>query len=144
MSIPKEVVTAATQATILKRKIAAATKELEECKEVIRPWAVEAYAQARHGNPELTMLEVPTKEGTLSVVFPHDKPSFIKGTEPEMLFQVLPPVKSALVVEREVVIVKGFYDSWTDASSPFTKSEQKVIQKVIEFKEQTPRIEPAK
>lgn len=144
MNIPKSITDAATKTTILKRKIAALSTELEEAKDIIRSWAIEAYAVAQKGNPELTMLEVPTKEGTLSVIFPRDKPAFIKGTEPEMLFQTLPPMKSNLVVEHEVCIVKGFYESWTSPSSPFTKAEQKLIAKVIEFKEQTPRIEPAK
>ncbi len=76
--------------------------------------------------------------------FLRDKAGFIKGTEPEVLFQVLLPIKASLCVEREVVIVKGFYDSWTSTSCPFTKAEQKTISKVIEFKEQTPRVEPAK
>lgn len=145
MSMVKKIVDAATKATVLKRKVTALNKELEECKDIIRPWAIEEYATARQGNSELTMLEVPTTEGTLSVVFPKDKPDFIKGANPEAMLVEMPPVRSNLIAmpKREVVIVKEFYENWVTEGT-FTKTERKFISRFIEFKEQTPRIEPAK
>lgn len=144
MNIPKNIVDASVKATVLKRKIAALVSELDECKDIIRPWAVETYATARAGNPELTMLEVPTSEGTLSVIFPRDKADFVKGKNIEALLIELVPMKADLIVKKEFVIAKGFYDSWTSVDSPFTKTEKKLVERYICFKEQTPRIEPAK
>lgn len=146
MSIPKDIIAAATEATVLKRKIEGHTKELEERKKTIRTWAIEAFVRAVANDPACTMLEVPTKEGTLSVIFPRDKPVVVEGQDLELVFQKLPPEKSSLVVEplSGFSIVKGFYEAWTAPSPPFTKTEQRLIRKVITFQGQTPRVEPSK
>ena len=144
MNIPAHVVQASLQATILKRKIAALTKDLDEKKAVIRTWANDAYPLARKADPECTMLEVPTREGTLSVIFPSDKPEVKEGAELETLAKELLPVKSQLVVAQEWRMVKEFKENWLAEPTLFSKQERKIIEKVIFWKPQTCRIEPAK
>lgn len=144
MSIPAHVTQAAVEATILKRKIAALTEQLDEKKETIRAWANDAFPVARKADPELTMLEVPTKEGTLSVIFPSDKPVVRKGQELVTLSKDLVEAKSKLVVVQEWCISSDFKTNWLAPESPFTKAERKIIEKVIDWKPQTCRVEPAK
>jgi hypothetical protein len=143
MSIPKQIIAAAVQATIIKRKIAALSKDLEAAKDIIRPYATEWYQEARKGSPEMTMVEIPTTEGTLSVIFPSDKPDVKKGQKLELLVAELPQKRSELVVVSELSLVKTFKESYLTEGF-FSKSERRLIDKVIEWKEQTPRVEPAK
>lgn len=144
MSIPQNIVDAATEATVLKRKIAALSEQLEEKKNTIRSWATDRFAEIRKNDPGCTMLEVPTAEGTLSVIFPSDKPEVRKGQELAFLAKELLPAKAKLVVVQEWCLVSEFKKTWVSPESPFTKAERKIIEKVIGWKPQTPRVEPAK
>jgi hypothetical protein len=137
MNIPREITDAATQATIVNRKIKTLLLELAEYKEILRPWAIDVAGDSHD------MIEVPTNEGALTIVFPRATAVFVEGSNPLSLFDDLVPRTSALVVERKAAIAKAFYATW-ESEATLTKVERRIIAKVIEFRPSTPRIEPAK
>jgi len=137
MNIPREITDAATQATIVNRKIKTLLLELAEYKEILRPWAIDVAGDSHD------MIEIPTNEGALTIVFPKATAVFVEGSNPLSLFDNLLPPISALVIERKAAIAKAFYGAWENEGA-FTKPERRIIAKVIEFRPSTPRIEPAK
>lgn len=144
MNTPKHIIDAVLELTTINRKHKALAKRMGELKDIIRPYAVDVFGEARKGNPDLTMVEIPSAQGTLSVIFPKDKPTIIKGTNPNLVKMKLPLEKWNLAFVEEVSIKKEFSDSWAAEPCPFTKAERNLISKVIAFEEATPRIEPAK
>jgi hypothetical protein len=144
MNTPKNIVDAVIELTTINRKAKELGKRMNELKELIRPYAIEVYGEARKGTPDLTMIEIPSTAGTLSVIFPRDVPKIIKGTDPNLVKMKLPLEKWNMAFVEEVSIKKEFSDSWTAEPCPFTKAERNLISKVIRFEEATPRIEPAK
>lgn len=143
MSVPNNVVQAATEATILKRKISALTRQLDEKKAVIRAWADGRRELAWNGVTAPEMMEIPTEEGTLSIIFMSDQPSVKKGESLVTLVSELTPPVAKMVLVEKLEIAKTFKESWR-APSDFTKAEQKIIEKVIGWSTPTTRIEPAK
>lgn len=143
MSVPNNVVQAATEATILKRKISALTRQLDEKKALIRAWADGRHALAWNGETAPEMMEIPTEEGTLSIIFMSDQPSVKKGESLVTLVSQLTPPVAKMVLVEELAIAKTFKESWRSPSD-FTKAEQKIIEKVIGWSTPTTRIEPAK
>lgn len=142
MSIPKEITQASEEATVLKRKVAALTKELEERKTLIRDWAGGEMKKLRLVDPSLTMIEVPTKEGTLSVVFPSDKPTVRQAASLDTLVENMKGARLPLVAQQKWVLVPEFKKNWLNGA--FTKTEQRDILRVIGWEEETARVEPAK
>lgn len=147
MKIPKNITTAATRATILKRQIADLTIELEACKEVIRPWAIEIYDEDKEEGQITTSLEVPTNEGTLMVIFPKDSPKVIDGKNLETITEIMPIPISRFAVIQAWKFHKDFYSHWKTSEEdkgPFKQSELKLMLSIIEWNRATPRVEPAK
>ena len=143
MSVPNNVVQAATEATILKRKISALTRQLDEKKALIRAWADGRRELAWSGETAPEMMEIPTEEGTLSIIFMSDQPFVKKGESLVTLASQLTPPVAKMVIVEELAIAKTFKESWRSPSD-FTKAEQKIIEKVIGWSTPTTRIEPAK
>lgn len=144
MTMLKKVVDAVTELTVLNRKKREIEKRMDELKEVIRPWAKEKFLADRVGNPQLTMIEIPSSQGTCSVVFPRDTASIVKGTSPNIIKPKLPAEKWNLLFTDTVVLSDSFRESWLAAQSTFTKAERNLVLKVVTFQEATPRVEPAK
>lgn len=142
MSIPKEITQASEEATVLKRKVAALTKELEERKTLIRDWAGGEMKKLRLVDPSLTMIEVPTKEGTLSVVFPSDKLTVRQAASLDTLVENMKGARLPLVAQQKWVLAPEFKKNWLNGA--FTKTEQRDILRVIGWEEETARVEPAK
>jgi hypothetical protein len=122
--------------------VAALNKELDEKKSLIRDWASGEMKKLRALDPTLTMLEVPTREGTLSVVFPSDKPCLRAAATLDTLVENLKSSRVGLVAEQKWALSKDFKKNWLLGA--FTKTEQKEILRVITFEPETPKVEPAK
>ena len=144
MTMLKKVVDAVTELTVLNRKKREIEKRMEELKGVIRPWAREKWLQDRVGNPDLTMIEIPSSQGTCSVIFPRDSADIVAGTSPSIIKPKLPAEKWNLLFTETVVLSSGFRDSWLAAQNTFSKAERNLVLKVVTFKEATPRVETAK
>ena len=111
MSVPNNVVQAATEATILKRKISALTRQLDEKKALIRAWADGRRELAWNGETAPEMMEIPTEEGTLSIIFMSDQPSVKKGESLVTLVSQLTPPVAKMVLVEELAIAKTFKES---------------------------------
>lgn len=148
MAIPKSIENAAVRATQLKRQIADLLVGLDKEKDAIRTWAM----TEKEKDAGLSMLEIPTNEGTCTVTFPIDKPEVVKGMDPMILLHQIAPAKLELIgtVESKWVFAKGFGELWNRVardgvdSSLFSPDDHKAIELVVTLKPQTPRVEPAK
>ena len=147
MNIPKSVVNAAAELTVINRKVKELNKAAALLKEELRAYGVAALPEARALVPNTSMVEIPTEYGTCSIIFPHETPKLLKDASVNVNVQLL-KLRLPLAVWQQtfvesIDIQKGFYDTWKLEES-YTKSERKMIEKVIGFEEATPRVEPAK
>lgn len=143
MSIPANVIAAVVELTTINRKAKELIDRADELKETIRTYAIET----RNAIPEVdrpSMIEIPSKMGTCSIVFPHDEPKFIKGANPALAKLRLPLDKFSLAFTETIDINKKFWENWTQDPSAFTKEQRSIIQRVITFKEASPRVVPSK
>ncbi len=123
-----------TQAAILNREIKERSAKLDVLKEKLRNEALKI--STKRGEDE--QLEFDSPEGVATVCFVRDAAAIIKGADPLTLRQYtsFPLDTWHRFFATRIVLT----DEFTDAYTLLAKTDQKLINKVVEWKERDPRV----